>query len=147
MAVRIKWYGAQLNRKALYLTSLAVEATAVNIWSTARQIVPVRTGRLRNSIRIQRLRARRGYVTYRIIAGSGQAEYGIRALGRSVGAGNFSFTNRITKGTEETPDAFYAIYVELGTVNMTAKPFMRPAFNRHKFKLKSTMRKIMRARL
>jgi hypothetical protein len=35
MAVRIKWYGTQLNRKALYLTSLAVEATASSYRETS----------------------------------------------------------------------------------------------------------------
>lgn len=29
-------------------------------------------------------------------------------------------------------DAFYASYVELGTYKMNPKPFLRPAFNRHK---------------
>ena len=71
----IKWYGREVTKQAMVLVSLAMESFAVNIWSTAKRIVPVDTGSLRSSIRIEKHKGKnKNYVLYRIIAGAGKLE-------------------------------------------------------------------------
>jgi HK97 gp10 family phage protein len=82
----------------------------------ARQIVPVDTGALRNSIRVTRLK--------------GDPKQNIR-----VYAGNRVKGGSMKKGAER--GAFYAHMVEFGTVKMGARPFLRPALNASKNDIKS----------
>ena len=49
---RVPFKGRQISRLGWISLSLGIEAFAVNVWTTARQIVPVDTGSLRSSIRI-----------------------------------------------------------------------------------------------
>jgi HK97 gp10 family phage protein len=76
----------------------------------ARRRVPVASGKLKDTIRVRRLKGdpRRNV---RIYAG-----------------------NRIKDG------AFYAHMIEYGTVKMRAKPFLRPALNASKSKIQSILR-------
>ena len=151
MAQRTKiiWRGKQMTRRVEVGLALAMESFAVNIWSSARKGCPVDTGSLRNSIRVERLKGLRGraYVVYRIVAGSGSdvSNSGMRSVGgasRGVGVG-------IQKGIggKKWRNPFYALYVELGTSRMAARPFMRNAFNRHLRSFKGVVRKYMRPRL
>lgn len=147
MAATVRWYGQIVSMRTMAALSHAVESLAVNIWSDAKRICPVRTGRLRNSIRIVKgAGSKPGWVRYSVIAGRGGKSSGVRLLGRTAGAGNYEFTNRITGTAEQRPDAYYAIYVELGTRYMTAKPFMRPAFNKHRYKFRAAVRRALRSR-
>jgi HK97 gp10 family phage protein len=75
----------------------------------AKLLCPVDTGKLKDTIRVVRLK--------------GDPKQNIR-----VYAGN-----RIKGG------AFYAHMVEYGTVKMKAKPFLRPAFNSAKAKIKAML--------
>jgi HK97 gp10 family phage protein len=141
--MRIRWYGKQVTRQSMVLLSLAMESLAVNIWSTAKRIVPVDTGSLKSSIRIKKYKGRnKNYILYRVMAGAGTgAGSGMRTIGRA-GAGVGVGTQQTLKG-KSWRQPFYALYVELGTVRMKAQPFMRPAFNKHKYKFKSTVRRIL----
>lgn len=85
----------EIEKKAMDRLEKAGETVATK----ARQFVPVDTGRLKNSIRVVRLK--------------GDPKQNIR-----VYAGN-----RLKGGP------FYAHMVEFGTVKMKAKPFLRPALN------------------
>ena len=141
--MRIRWYGRQVTRQTMALTSLAMEALAVNIWSTAKRMVPVDTGSLRSSIRIEKHKGRnKNYVLYRVLAGAGKFEgSGLRTIGRGkTGVG--VATQQTLKG-RNWRNPFYALYVELGTVRTRAQPFMRPAFNKHKYRFKSQIRAIL----
>ncbi len=79
------------------------------IAADARRRVPVDTGRLKDSIRVTRLK--------------GDPKQNIR-----VYAGN-----RLKGGP------FYAHMVEYGTVKMRARPFLRPALNGSKAQIKQIM--------
>ena len=46
---------------------------------------------------------------------------------------------RVIAGSREKGGAFYAHMVEYGTVKMKAKPFLRPAFNSAKAKIKAML--------
>ena len=48
------------------------------------------------------------------------------------------------KTAEVEPTVDYGAYVELGTRFMTAQPYLKPAFNEQKEKLKQDMRKLAR---
>jgi len=148
----IWWKGRKLTRKAEIGVSLALESFATNIWSEARRIVPKDTHSLKNSIRIEKLRSGkgRGYVAYRIVAGledgGSFAGSGIRSsIGGSssgVGVGIAS----ATKGKSWRQPS-YALYVELGTSKMAAQPFMRPSFNKHRYRFKKTVRRLMKQKI
>jgi HK97 gp10 family phage protein len=135
--------GKEINMRAWVGLSLALEAFAVNVWSYARLVVPKDTWSLRNSIRIERYEgATKAWVRYQILAGSGDiGNSGFRSIARGGGGVGVGYT-RATKG-RTWRDPYYALYVELGTRRMAAKPYMRPAFNKYKYKLKATARKIM----
>ncbi|HPV49840.1 MAG TPA: HK97 gp10 family phage protein [Smithellaceae bacterium] len=87
-----------------------LEKAAQVIASGARQRVPIDSGKLKNSIRVTRLK--------------GDTRRNIR-----VYAGNR------TKG-----GAYYAHMVEYGTVKMKAKPFLRPALNAAKSQIQGILR-------
>jgi HK97 gp10 family phage protein len=84
-----------------------LEVAGERIAARARQLVPVASGKLKDTIRVTRLK--------------GDPKQNIR-----VYAGN-----RIKDG------AFYAGFIEYGTVNMKAKPFLRPALNEIKGQIES----------
>lgn len=140
---KVPFKGRQISRIGWISISLGIEAFAVNCWSYAKQIVPVDTGSLRSSIRIVRWEGTRGktWVRYQVLAGAGDiTESGFRSIGRGgggVGVGTMS----AEKG-RNWRNPYYALYVELGTRRMQAQPFMRPAFNKYKYKLRAMVRKI-----
>jgi len=67
--------------------------------AAARTKVPVATGKLRSTIRVTRLK------------------------------GDPKLDIRVYAGNREKDGAFYAHMVEMGTVKMRARPFLRPALN------------------
>jgi len=94
---------AEIEKKAMDRLEMAGELVAAR----ARGLVPVDSGKLKDSIRVTRLK--------------GDPKQNIR-----VYAGNRN------KG-----GAFYAHMVEYGTVKMKAKPFLRPALNESKSSIKN----------
>ena len=89
----------------------ANRAAAADIAKTAKQNAPVRTGVLKRSIKVKKLRAFKNnptIVTHRVIAG-GKVKWK-------------------SKGESQKGDAFYARFVEFGTSRLAQSPFMRPAF-------------------
>lgn len=142
---RVPFKNREARMRAYVAISLAMESFAVNVWSYARRIVPVDTGSLRNSIRIVKSEGREyEWVRYSILAGSGDIETsGLRTIGRGGGGVGTGIMRAWTKG-KQWRDPYYALYVELGTVRMKAKPFMRPAFNKYKYKLRAAVRKTIR---
>lgn len=90
----------------------AIKAVAVEIRDTAKGIVPVDTGSLRTSIRLQVYASPATYV---------------RRIG--VSAGGY-VTNPKTGNLVN-----YASYVERGTSKMVARPYIQPAIEQHKDKL------------
>ena len=111
--------------------ALAVEAVAVEIWSEAKlnHTFNNQSGELEKSIRIKKEKVNNKLVHYSVRAGVGNSK-GIRE--GSVGAGG-------------STQAYYAIYVELGTVKMQAKPFLRPALSKYQKTFVDTIKKIYKA--
>lgn len=107
--MRIQWnpelVTVEIEKRAMDRLEKAGELIAEH----ARNKVPVDTGRLRDSIRVRRLK--------------GDPKQNIR-----VYAGN--------RKRREQGGAFYAHMVEYGTVKMPAKPFLRPALNEVKGRIK-----------
>ncbi len=149
MAVKVYWRvpfkGRQIGRLGWITISLGMEAFAINVWSYAKRIVPVDTGSLRGSIRIMKYGSiSNPWTRYQILAGGGNiGDSGFRNIGRGGGGVGVGSVTDITKGMKWR-NPYYALYIELGTVRMRAQPFMRPAFNKHKYKLKALVRKVGR---
>jgi HK97 gp10 family phage protein len=144
MAVKLIFNRKEVSRRAQVGISLALEAFAVNVWSTARKGCPIKTGSLRNSIRIEKSAGMNiNYVFYRVVAGAGDFEgSGMRMVGAARSGVGVGIQKGIRGGKWRRP--FYALYVELGTSRMAARPFMRNAFNRHKNGLRQAVRRFMR---
>jgi HK97 gp10 family phage protein len=104
--MKIEWnpetVTAEIEKKAMDRLERAGEIVA----GKARQKVPVLSGKLRDSIRVTRLK--------------GDPKQNIR----------------VYAGNREKNGAFYAHMVERGTVKMPAKPFLRPALNESKATIK-----------
>lgn len=111
--IELEWEGEDKLRR--YLTSVLPEAfeesvTAALLKSAeegrdrAKQLVPVDTGALRDSIRVERFARPAGNILYTGIAAGGYKKN--RKTGRLVD---------------------YAIYVEYGTRRMRPRPYLRPA--------------------
>jgi HK97 gp10 family phage protein len=105
---------AEIEKRAMDRLEKAGEGVAAK----ACQLVPVDTGTLKNSIRVTRLK--------------GDPKMNIR-----VYAGNRVKGGSMKKGAER--GAFYAHFIEYGTVKMSARPFMRPALNASKSAIKATL--------
>lgn len=93
---------AEIEKKAMERLEKAGELVA----SRARQNVPVKSGKLKDSIRVVRLK------------------------------GDPKLDVRVYAGSREKGGAFYAHMVEYGTSKMKKKPFMRPALNASKTDIK-----------
>ena len=93
---------ADVEKKAMDRLEEAGEFVA----DRARQKVPVLSGKLRDSIRVTRLK--------------GDPKQNIR----------------VYAGSRQKGGAFYAHMVEYGTVKMPAKPFLRPALNECKGRIR-----------
>lgn len=93
------------------LATPALKLAAQPMLTTARAMAPVRTGILRDALilRPAHLKAQ-GLVRFQI---------GIRRIQMGAGKKNISPTR-------------YAHLLEFGTVNMTPRAFLRPAFDQHK---------------
>ena len=96
---------AEIEKKAMDRLEKAGEVVAAR----ARAGVPVRTGMLKNSIRVVRLK------------------------------GDPKLDVRVYAGSREKGGAFYAHIIEFGSVKMKARPFMRPALNQSKGAIMSIM--------
>jgi HK97 gp10 family phage protein len=96
---------AEIEKKAMDRLEKAGEVVA----SRARGIVPVKSGKLKASIRVTRLK--------------GDPKQNIR----------------VYAGNRQKDGPFYAHMVEYGTVKMKARPFLRPAINASKSSIKAIM--------
>lgn len=107
--MKVEWRPEQITAEIEKTAMDRLETAAGYVMGRARQNVPVDSGRLRDSIRVVRLK--------------GDPRLNVR-----VYAGN--------RKKREEGGAFYAHMIEFGTVKMTAKPFLRPAFNECKGRIK-----------
>jgi hypothetical protein len=134
--MEFKWYGQQVTRKTYFILGSATESFLVKVFGYARQICPYDTGELQGSIRIEVLEKRGDEFRYAVSAGIGWSD-GLRGMGvGSVGQGG---SNK----------AFYAIYQELGFKHYASgkfiiNPYLRPAFNKYKYKYKAAVRIALR---
>lgn len=84
--------------------AMKTKQTVEDIRDTAKQIVPVDTGQLRDSI---------------VVIQTGPTEWTVQPL------------------------AEYALFVELGTVNSPAQPYMQPAVAQHRETFFNSMKKVI----
>ena len=104
------WQPQKFDGEIIAASMDRLEKAGEVIAAAARQRVPVSSGKLKNTIRVRRLK--------------GDPRRNVR-----VYAGN-----RIKDG------AFYAHMVEYGTAKMRARPFLRPALNASKSAIQGILR-------
>lgn len=104
----------------------AVSAGAKVIEQEAEKRAPVRTGNLQKAIYRVRSRSESsvGRETYNVAVRKGKATYADSAKNRRLGRAGKTYA---TQGL-----AYYWRFLEFGTVNMPARPFLRPAFEARK---------------
>jgi HK97 gp10 family phage protein len=109
----------------------AVSAGAAVIRNEARLKAPKDTGEMARDIMIKRARDSRGsgLITYHVFVRTGK---------KSRLAGKKRNVNR---------DSFYWRFVEFGTAKMSAKPFMRPAFDTAKERAVQAIKEYLAARI
>jgi len=95
------------------------------VLESARERVPVDTGRLKESLR---LKAGFNKKTGNLYAIVGLVKINARKRARIR---DLKIQRKLSQTAIET-DAFYAIFLERGTERMRARPFMTPAFDEHK---------------
>ena len=99
---KLEWHGKETLDAIIRATNQALEEGAGMVGGEAKSMVPVKTGALRDSIRVEKSRFSDG--------------------GFLVKAGGSG--------------AYHANLVELGTKNMQARPFLRPALHKSEGKIK-----------
>lgn len=102
----------------------AVVKGARAVRDEARHLAPVDTGRLRRNIIIKYINERSNSqrVTYYVLVRSGKRFQKMRVRGKR-GQGGQTVDN----------DAFYWRFLEFGTAKMSARPFMRAAFEHKRY--------------
>jgi len=104
------WKPQQFDGEIMTASMDRLEKAAEVVANEARRRVPVRSGKLKDTIRVVRLRD---------------------SDARNV---------RIYAGNRKKGGAYYAHIVERGSVKMRAKPFLRPALNASKKMIQSILR-------
>ncbi|NMG39888.1 HK97 gp10 family phage protein [Chelativorans sp. ZYF759] len=118
-------------QRAKAVTRQAMEKSAEEIVKSMRQLVPVKTGRLRDSI---------GWTW-------GDAPEGAVVVGSSapVGAGTMKITIYAgIRGNNNYDQGFYVRFIEFGTQAMAAQPFFFPAYRLNKKRSANRIKRAIR---
>lgn len=111
----------------------AIGRAAVVIRDDARRRAPVDTGNLRdNIIAVRKRKSPQGTEGYFIEVRRKRRKYANTRANRRKG--------RVGKTYENLGEAYYGMFVELGTAKMPAQPFLRPAFESKKVEAVETFR-------
>lgn len=116
---RLLEFGPKVARNGLRSSNYA---GAKVIREAVRQSAPVRTGLLKASIEAFRRRGPQTQAKHSVGVKGVRKKYANTALNRRRG--------RVGRKYQADGPAFYARFVEFGTSKMTARPFMRPAFEK-----------------
>lgn len=137
---RLQALPAELGKKAVWT---ALGGAGVAVKKRATELVPVlaqatdtrKPGTVRDAIRVQRSKITRGQ--------NGRYEVIVRVKPLGKGAKRKAQAAGALSGVNNPDDPFYWWYLEFGTSRMSARPFMRPAFEN----TKSEQLRGMRARM
>ena len=111
----------------------AIGHAAVVIRDDARRRAPVDTGNLRdNIIAVRKRKSPQGTEGYFVEVRRKRRKYANTRANRRKG--------RVGKTYENLGEAYYGMFVELGTAKMPAQPFLRPAFESKKTEAVETFR-------
>lgn len=111
----------------------AIGRAAVVIRDDARRRAPVDTGNLRdNIIAVRKRKSPQGTEGYFVEVRRKRRKYANTRANRRKG--------RVGKTYENLGEAYYGMFVELGTAKMPAQPFLRPAFESKKAEAVETFR-------
>lgn len=111
----------------------AIGRAAVVIRDDARRRAPVDTGNLRdNIIAVRKRKSPQGTEGYFVEVRRKRRKYANTRANRRKG--------RVGKTYENLGEAYYGMFVELGTAKMPAQPFLRPAFESKKTEAVETFR-------
>jgi len=132
----LEWDAADLYNRVDAAVQVASREGAILVAKEARQRAPWRTGELATSIEIKRSKFKDG--GYSVIA-QGPGNYRMIArktpVLKNVGKKNQHLSTTLSR--------FYAIFVELGTSDTAAQPFLRPALNANKRKINKIFKDII----
>lgn len=145
MAVRVKIEGLDeiketlrqvTNSQNAVIQERILKRRAKPLIARMKALAPKRTGTLRRSIKSEvEKEVESGQQAFAIARNTGATTTEARAAAKTAGrSGNVSVTLVVgpTSGKDAKEDAWYAHFVEFGTANMSAKPFMRPAWDSQK---------------
>lgn len=111
----------------------AIGRAAVVIRDDARRRAPVDTGNLRdNIIAVRKRKSPQGTEGYFVEVRRKRRKYANTRANRRKG--------RVGKTYENLGEAYYGMFVELGTAKMPDQPFLRPAFESKKAEAVETFR-------
>lgn len=117
--MEIKWYGEEIIDDVNAVLGVEVGNVAEKVAADARRKVPVKTGTLRDTIK----------VVSGIRKDNGSVHLAYVHVGSRVAGG----AQHLARGRDRTKaGAFYAGMVELGTSKTRKKPFLRPAIRKNK---------------
>lgn len=148
MAVRVKIEGLRqlgesmraLGHEVSQRVARSMTAAAAGvIKKNAEERAPVRTGRLRKNIYVGRARRTDLTSEHFVSIRRKRRKYGNTIRNRQLG--------RVGKTYELDGNAFYAKFLEFGTVKMSPRPFLRPAFDSNKLKAVQKMKEVGAQRL
>ena len=117
---RLREFGPKIAANGLRAANYAGAAV---MRDAVKQTVPVRTGQLQANIRIFKRQGPKNVVTHSVGARGKRLKYANTAENRRK--------RRVGKRyTVDTRNSMVARFLEFGTSKMSARPFMRPAFER-----------------
>lgn len=119
MSIKLTDNSDLFKEASLEAVQRALEVVGITAEGYAKKKCPVDTGRLRNSITHAVSGSAGGIHNYTDKAGN--------SFSQSVGASGNATEVTVYIGT----NVEYAAYVEMGTVNTRAQPFLRPAASNH----------------
>lgn len=96
----------------------ALRESAKIVRDAAKVLVPVDTGELRDSLKVQAMPRKKNKIGIQVVASDETLNKGLKQAKKSGAA--FSGT------------VFYGAFVELGTSKMQARPFLRPALDQNR---------------
>lgn len=123
------WNARKFMKHFMLQAALGMEGVMFSAWSDAREnhMFLNRSGMLEASIRIEKKKMPNGWTSYRLVSGVGGIDSNNGWKPYSQGGPGGIRTSTVSGLSYDPNRPYYAPFVELGTKNMAARPFILPA--------------------